>query len=361
VRFIDGARLKALEAEVATAFDRVTADCVGFLARGDAFGALVGKADALAERAGELATAAAVKPLREEIDQVAGGLDLLGNVIGSLTIADATRRTAILENITDAFGKVNRARATIEGRHRELATREGRAEFGAQVKLISQSVASALAQCDTPERCDQELTRLLVQLEELEGRFAELDELTAELAGKREEIVDAVGAKKQLLAAERQRRTANLHKAAQRILEGVARRAAGLGSPDEVNAYFASDAMIAKRTRRRAGELGDGVKADELEAKLKTARQDALRGQRDAADLFEGGGELIRFGDHRFPVNKQPLELMIVPHDDGLAIHLAGTDFYEPLTDERLVAAAAGTGPAVGSAGSAASTWRRRC
>ncbi len=343
VRFIDAARLKALEAEVATAFDRVTADCVGFLARGDAFGALVAKADGLAGRAGELATAAAVKPLRDEIDQVAGGLDLLGNVIGSLTIADATQRTTILENITDAFGKVNRARATIEGRHRELATREGRAEFGAQVKLISQSVASALAQCDTPERCDQELTRLLVQLEELEGRFAELDELTAELAGKREEIVDAVGAKKQLLAAERQRRTANLHKAAQRILEGVARRAAALGSADEVNAYFASDAMIAK-LRDIVAELvslGDGVKADELEAKLKTARQDALRGQRDAADLFEGGGELIRFGEHRFPVNKQPLELMIVPHDDGLAIHLAGTDFYEPLTDERLVAARA--------------------
>ena len=343
VRFIDVARLTALEAEVGVAFERVTADCVGFLARGDAFGALVTKADGLAARAGELDTAAAVKPLREQIDQVAGGLDLLGNVIGSLTIADATRRTAILENITDAFGQVNRARATIEGRHRDLATREGRAEFGAQVKLISQSVASALAQCDTPERCDQELTRLLVQLEELEGRFAELDELTAELAGKREEIVDAVGAKKQLLAAERQRRSANLQKAAQRILDGVARRAAALGTADEVNAYFASDAMIAKLRDIVAelGTLGDGVKADELEARLKTARQDALRGQRDAADLFEGGGELIRFGEHRFPVNKQPLELMVVPHDDGLAVHLAGTDFYEAVTDERLLAARA--------------------
>ncbi|MBK9032671.1 MAG: DNA repair ATPase [Myxococcales bacterium] len=343
VRFIDVARLGLLEQEVATAFDRVTADCVGFLARGDAFGELVTRADGLAARAGELDTAAAVKPLREQIDQVAGGLDLLGNVVGSLTIADATRRTAILENITDAFGRVNRARATIEGRHRDLATREGRAEFGAQVKLITQSVASALAQCDTPERCDQELTRLLVQLEELEGRFAELDELTAELAGKREEIVDAVGARKQLLAAERQRRSANLHKAAHRILDGVARRAAGLATADEVNAYFASDAMIAKLRDIVAelGALGDGVKADELEAKLKTARGDALRGQRDAADLFEGGGDLIRFGEHRFPVNKQPLELMIVPHDDGLAIHLAGTDFYEPLTDERLLAARA--------------------
>ncbi|KAB2907333.1 MAG: DNA repair protein, partial [Kofleriaceae bacterium] len=206
VRFIDVAALEALEQEVATAFERVTTDCVAFLARGDAFGDLVGRAAGLAERVGELQTAVEVKPIREQIDQVAGGLDLLGNVIGSLKIDDATKRTAILENITDAFGNVNRARATIEGRHRELAGKEGRAEFGAQVKLLTQSVASALAQCDTPERCDQELTRLLVQLEELEGRFADVDELTAELATKREEIVDAVGARKQLLAAERQRR-----------------------------------------------------------------------------------------------------------------------------------------------------------
>ena len=344
IRFIDVARLQALEQEVAAAFDRVTTDCVALLARGEAFGDLVTRAGGLASRAPELDTAVEVKPVREQIDQVAAGLDLLGNVIGSLKIDDATRRTAILENITDAFGHVNRARATIEGRYRELATKEGRAEFGAQMKLLTQSVASALAQCDTPERCDQELTRLLVQLEELEARFADVDELTAELATKREEIVDAVGARKQLLSAERQRRAANLQKAAQRILEGVTRRASTLATADEVHAYFAADAMVAK-LRDIAAEisgLGDAVKADELEARLKAARQDALRGQRDRADLFEGAGDLIRFGEHRFPVNAQPLELMIVPDpegpDAGLAVHLAGTDFYEPIADDRLLA-----------------------
>lgn len=341
VRFIDKARLGELEKEVATAFDRVTADCVAFLAKGNAFGDLVKRADELAVRVGELPRALDVKAVREDIDKVATGVDLLGNVIGSLKIDDTSQRTTILENITDAFGQVNRARATIEVRYRELAAKEGRAEFGAQVKLLTQAVASALAQCDTPERCDAELTRLLVQLEELEGRFADIDELTAELAGKRVEIVEAVGARKQVLAAERQRRASNLQKAAQRILEGVARRAAQLATADEINAYFASDPMVAKLRDigTELGTLGDGVKADELDARLKTAKQDALRGQRDKADLFEGGGELLRFGEHRFTVNAQPLELMIVPHEDGLAIHLTGTDFYERIDDARLEAA----------------------
>lgn len=339
VRFIEVPRLVALEAQVTAAFERVTTDCVAFLAKGDAFGELVGRAGQLAVRAGELGTALELKAIREEIDGVAAGIDLLGNVIGGLKIDDTTRRTAILENITDAFGQVNRARAAIEGRHRELATKEGKAEFGAQVKLLAQSVASSLALCDTPERCDQELTRLLIQLEELEGRFAEVDELTAELAQRREEVVDAVGARKQQLTAQRQRRSASLLAAAQRILEGVRRRGQ-LPTAEEVNAYFAADPMVQKLSDLAAelAELGDAVKADELTAQLKVAYQDALRGQRDKAELFDGGGNLLRFGEHRFAVNEQPFDVMIVPRGDGLAMHLAGTDFYEPLADERLLA-----------------------
>ena len=342
IRFIDVARLTALEAEVVAAFDRVTTDCVALLARGEAFAELVARAQRVAGEVGAIATAAAVRPQREQIDQVAAGLALLGEVVGGLKIDDATRRTAILENITEAFGQINRARATVEARQRELAAVEGRAEFGAQVKLLTQAVASALAQCDTPDRCDAELTRLMVQLEELEARFADVDELTAELAVKREEIVDAVGARKQQLQAERQRRAANLQKAAQRILDGVARRAATLGTADDVNAFFAADAMIAKLRDLIAelGKLGDAVKADELDARLKTTRQDALRGLRDKLDLFEAGadGEVIKLGAHRFAVNTEPLELMIVPWQDGLAVHLAGTDFHEPLDDPRLAA-----------------------
>jgi hypothetical protein len=341
VRFIDTARITALEAQVASAFDRITADCSVLLARGEAFQPLVAEAGAIAGKVAALSTAAEVKPLRAHVDEVAAGLALLGEIIASLKIDDTTRRTAILENVTEAFGHVNRARATVEGRQRDLAGKEGRAEFGAQVKLLTQAVSSALAQCDTPERCDQELTRLLVQVEELEARFADIDELGAELTAKREEIVDAVGAKKQQLSAERQRRSANLVKAAQRILDGVVRRAQALATGDEINAFFASDQMVMKLRDLLAelAALGDAVKAEELDGKLKVARQDALRGQRDKADLFDDGGDLIRFGDHRFAVNQQALELMIVPHEDHLALHLAGTDFFEVIDDARLEAA----------------------
>jgi len=80
--------------------------------------------------------------------------------------------------------------------------------------------------------------------------------------------VEAVGARKQLLApsASAARPT---REGAQRILEGIGRRAAQLASADEVNAYFAADA-IGRKLRdigRELGQLGDAVKADELDAR----------------------------------------------------------------------------------------------
>ena len=50
-------------------------------------------------------------------------------------------------------------------------------------------------------------------------------------------------------------------------------------SADELNAYFASDAMVLKLRdlAERILDLGDSVKADEVQSQIKSARQDALR------------------------------------------------------------------------------------
>jgi hypothetical protein len=57
-----------------------------------------------------------------------------------------------------------------------------------------------------------------------------------------------------------------------------------------------------------------------------------VRALRDRSELFEGADNVIKLGPHRFFVNTQPLELSIVPRDGGLAVHLTGTDFFEPST-----------------------------
>src|SRR6185369_9811429 len=61
-----------------------------------------------------------------------------------------------------------------------------------------------------------------------------------------------------------------------------------------------------------------------------------LRALRDKTELSGGEDDTIRFGEHRFLVNTQPLELTIVAREGGLFSHLTGTDFYEQLVDAGL-------------------------
>ncbi|MEM6505583.1 MAG: AAA family ATPase, partial [Planctomycetota bacterium] len=46
------------------------------------------------------------------------------------------------------------------------------------------------------------------------------------------------------------------------------------------------------------------------------------------------GGNVIRFGKHRFSINIQNIDLTTVMRDDQMQLHLAGTRFFEPITDE---------------------------
>ncbi|GMV42507.1 MAG: hypothetical protein AMXMBFR64_42230 [Myxococcales bacterium] len=340
MRYADVGRIDALEKGVIERFDALSRGAVEFLLRDEAlapYHARIGELLATGEAVQKVTDA---DPVLVAIDEVASQVDLLTEVVGGLAISDATVRTQILEAISEVLGALNRARAVVAARRRELLGRESVAEFGAQFKLLSQNVQSALVVADTPEKCDEGQSRLLLQLEDLEGRFSEFDEFLVQLATKREELTEAFAAKKQSLMEVRQRKAQSLMDAADRILTGIVRRSAQLGTGDELNAYFAADPMVAKirDVAQRLRELGDSVRADEVESRIKAAREEAGRTLRDRQDLFEEGASLVRLGRHRFSVNTQALDLTMLPRGDGMAVHLLGTDFFEVVSDAELEA-----------------------
>ena len=335
MRYADTARIEALAADAVSDLAALGRRAVAHLAREDAFAGHDADVEQLVADAEAITTVAEAEPVAARMDDLAVGLRTVTEVVAGLDIADATVRTAILERIAGVLGGVNRARAALDGRRRELLGREGRAEFAAECALFGQSVTGALTAADSPEACDEQLALLLVQVENLESRFAEFDDFLATLADKREEVHEAFSARKQTLADARARRAERLADSANRVLRTVARRAAAQPDADAVTTYFTSDPMPAK-VRRVADELrdlGDQVRAEELDGRLKAARQDALRALRDRTDLYADDGRTIRLGAHRFAVNTQPLDLTLVPHGDSLAFALTGTDYRSPVTD----------------------------
>ncbi|MET8488077.1 DNA repair ATPase [Streptomyces tendae] len=335
LRYADAPGIDALAEEAEASLAELGRRAVAFLAREDAFDAQRADVEALVADAEAIATVAEAGPVAARLDELADGLRTVTDVVAELDMGDATVRTALLERVAGVLGGVNRARATLDARRRALLDREGRAEFTAETALLGQAVTAALAAADTPERCDDQLARLLARLEDLESRFAEFDGFLAELADKRTEIYDALAARKQSLSDTRARRAEQLAASAARIMETVVRRCAALADADAVSTYFASDPMPAKvrRTAEELRALGDTVRAEELDGRLKSARQEAARALRDRTDLYADDGRTLRLGAHRFAVNTQPLDLTLVPDGDGLAFALTGTDYRSPVTD----------------------------
>jgi MoxR-like ATPase len=335
MRHTDTTRIDELAGQLTDELKSTGGRAIAFLQGAEAFAGYHEEIGRLVAESAEIATVAAAGPVRERLTEQTHGLETLIEVVGSLDIADAVVRTSILERIGEVLAEINHAQASLTARRRELLDVEGRAAFAAEFALLGQAVTAALAMADTPEHCDDQLGRMMLQLENLESRFAEFDDFVTELAGKREEVYEAFSARKQALLDEQVRRADRLAESAERILTGVRRRVGELDSLDEINTYFAADPMVAK-VRGVADQLrsvGDPVRAEELDGRLKAARQDAGRVLRDRVDLYEGDGQTIRLGRHRFAVNSQPVELTLVPYEGTMAYAVTGTDYRLPVRD----------------------------
>ena len=72
--------------------------------------------------------------------------------------------------------------------------------------LLDQALANYLDLATTPEKCDEFLNRLMVQVEELEARFADFEEFVVQLAEKRTAFASAFEARKLELVEARNRK-----------------------------------------------------------------------------------------------------------------------------------------------------------
>ncbi|HMP79822.1 MAG TPA: DNA repair ATPase, partial [Pirellulaceae bacterium] len=338
LKYVDVTAVEELEQDVINATDSLATSCVQFLADPSALDDFASQIDNERGRIDQVEAASIGRELDQRLLDIGGKLELLIDIVSNLKIDDASQRTAITDSISTIYASLNHTRAVLRLRLRELLSHEGAAEFAAQLRLLSQAVTSYLDVCDTPQKCDEYLTKMMVQVEELEGKFAEFDEYVVQLAEKRDEVYSAFDAKKLQLVDARNRRAMSLATAAERILGSIQTRVAGLTSLDEINSYFAADLMVDKVRDivRQLLELDETVKVDELQSRLKTIREDSARQLRDRQDLYVDGQNLIQLGRHQFTVNIQPLDLAFVVQQERMCFHITGTNFIEPVDNEDL-------------------------
>ncbi len=338
LRYVDLEEVAALEKVVEENTASLANRCVAFLLSDEALAPYEQKVVKLKAAIEPVKTVKDAKSLESEIVTSGGELEMLIEIVSNLKIEDARDRTKIIDGISEIYATLNQARSTLSNRIKFLASAEGEAEFGSQIKLLDQAVINYLDVCDTPEKCDEYLTKITVQVGELEGRFSDFDQFIIELTEKRDEIYNAFESRKLSLVEARNKKTDAYLRSAERILSGINTRVQQLTTVEEINGYFASDLMVDKVRDiiEQLRELDDIVKADDIQSRLKTLMQDTLRQLRDRNELFVAGENVIKFGEHHFSVNTQDLALTIVDREDGLYLHLTGTNFFERIDDPRI-------------------------
>ncbi|MEO1062063.1 MAG: DNA repair ATPase [Actinomycetota bacterium] len=281
------------------------------------------------------ATSAEVGEIAERLSEVTNDLDAVVDAVSALDGGDPTARTRIVRRVADVSAEANRARAVLEGHSRRLRDAESAEAFDAELALIEQTLSGAVVAATTPEDCDAELARLLVNAERIDARYADDPERLARVAELRDRINETFGARRSELVDERSRRARRVSEAAERLLVTITRRAAEAGDEAGIAGFFAADQMVT-RVRGLADdldELGETGQAAEVRGALAAAAEEARRRVRDTSQLMADDGS-IAFGSSRFAPNAQPFELVLTPASGGgVEVGVTGTDFRTDVTD----------------------------
>ncbi len=333
LRYTDLPLIESMEKELKEKNEELSEKCTGFLLQPEGLEPYRLKVESQGETVTQVEKGSDGLALDEELSGTGAQLELLIDIVGNLKIEDPTQATEIIDRISSIYSSLNQVKNRLQQRLKELRRVEGEAEFNSQIKLINHAVVNYLGVADTAAKCEEYLTKLMVQLEELEGKFADFDEFIPLITEKREELYSAFEAQKLALLEKQNKKSAALVKAAERIVNGLKNRLKSFKTINEINGYFASDLMVEK-IRDIVDQLirmGDTVKADDIQGQLKTVREDAVRQLKDRQDLFVEGENIIKFGPHLFTVNTQHLDLSMVQRDGGLYFHMTGTDFWQPV------------------------------
>ena len=336
LRYTDLNLVEEMDKGVREKNEQFSQKCVEFLLQPEGLKVYSDKVDELGESIADISKSKEGRELQEEMDSTSEELELLIDIVGNFKIDDPTMTTEIIDKISSLFSLLNNSKARLKNKIDDFSKNEMTTQFNSQMKLLSQAVVNYLDVSDTAEKCDQYLNKVLVQIQELEGKFSEFDEYVMKLTEKREEMYTAFESRKQILLDKLNRRIMALFSSSERMISGILSRLKGFKSVQEINGYLATD-MMAEKVRDTIAELrdlGDNVKADEITSKLKNIREDTIRQLKDKQELYLDGEDVIKLGKHHFSVNTKAVDLSVVNKEDGLYYHITGTDFWDKVAHE---------------------------
>lgn len=339
-RYMDVDAVNEMETEINASRTSVSEKLIKLLQDKTSFEYYHNEANSVERVIGEVKKLVELEKPEASLEELINQINIVNDEINEISFKDATVVAGILDSISNVFAKLNQIKAKIKNVKKGLMSKEAKLEFTSQINLLSQTVSSALTISDTPEKCEDQKTRVLNQIEAMETKFADFEEYITTIYQKREEIKDIFENHKQQLLNEKQKRISGIVQAAELTLNSINNKVGKIHKLEELNSYFAADSLVLKYIQfvENIKGLGDNTKADELFSKFKRIKDQSLRQLRDSQDIFEDGGNVMKMGKHRFSVNKTPVDLSMINKDGKNYLHITSTNFYEEINNVELEA-----------------------
>ncbi len=338
LKFADVETLNDLENQLLENSKDLAQSCAAFLLDDNALAPYVAQVEEIHTAIKQMVRAIEAKEVEAQIHHLSEQLILLIDVVNGLKIEDTAHSTQIIEHISQIFARLNQERLELTKRRREISGKELTADFSAQMTLFDQSVVNLSEMATTPEACDDFLSKLSIQLEDMEAKFVDFDEYISAISEKREEVYRHFESKKVQITEAINRRSTTLFRAGERLINGIKNKANTLKSEQEINGFFATDLMVDKvrETARSLTSMGDTNKSEELATLIIVAQQDAIRKLKDQQELYEDDGKAISLGSYKFAVSTTKRALTLVLKENQYFYHITGTSYYEPIDQSLL-------------------------
>ncbi len=337
LQFVDLNKVEKLANSIREANEKISEDCVNFLLLDESLSPYITSVEECKDSLSNITKVVDGKELEEKIVGISEELELLITIVNSLKIDDTTKSSEIIDKISSLFATLNGIKSKLNNIVDNLDSKERKTEFYSKLNLITQSISNYLNLSDTIEKVDSYLTKIIVQIDELESKFSDFEEFIPQLTEKREEIVSAFTQKKQGLIEKKNKKINSLFDASERVFKGLSNRLKSIDDPKVINEIFSTDLMVEKVRDiiENLIKLGDGTKASEIESKLKSLKENTIRQLKDKKELFLDGNT-IKFGNNNFLVSDGKTELTLLRKTDGFYYHISGTDYFEKV-DENIL------------------------
>jgi len=272
---------------------------------------------------------------QKALEEFAHQLSYLNQEISSLDFEENSVLSEILEHIAKVFATLNQVKVKVKKHVQSLAIAEAEKDFASHSKLLEQSVKNALNNAETIEQSEEEYSKILATLENLETRFSEfnIEEFSLTLAKQREDIASTFANHKEKIQDEQQKKINNLRSAIDIGLRSVKSKVSHTSDIKVVSSIFLTDGIVLriKKLLKELNDLGAVSLYEELSGELLKTEKDAIKRVKDDLDIFEDNGNILKLGNSRFAVNKKPFDITLIRKDNKFYSHVETTDYLHEI------------------------------